>query len=97
MPFSALAGGDVDDGDGDGGGGGGGSGKEEEAEEEGCCGCDDAPLVVVAGRGDNVSRANTSTIHSYQTFRLSVWRYMVTTISELAGTVRGVCGGFPVF
>src|SRR5436190_23010624 len=37
------------------------------------------------GTGTLLSNANTSTIHSYQTFRLSVWRYMVTSIWEFSG------------
>lgn len=37
------------------------------------------------------SMAKTSTIHSYQTLRLSVWRNMVTTIWEFSVTLRGVC------
>lgn len=36
------------------------------------------------------SKAKTSTIHSYHTFRSSVCRYMVTTTSPLSGTLRGV-------
>lgn len=36
------------------------------------------------------STENTSTIHSYQTFRSSVCLYIVTTISPLSGTLRGV-------
>lgn len=36
------------------------------------------------------SRAYTSTIHSYQTLRSSVWRYIVATISPFSGTLRGV-------
>ena len=50
-----------------------------------------APLIV--GPRDpsgERSTAKTSTIHSYQTFRSSVCRYIVTTISPFSGTPRGV-------
>jgi hypothetical protein len=46
--------------------------------------------VVVDGDGESVTSLKTSTIHSYHTLRLSVWRYMLTTISALSGIVSGV-------
>lgn len=49
-----------------------------------------APLITGATSSAGLSKAKTSTIHSYHTFRSSVCRYMVTTTSPLSGTLRGV-------
>jgi hypothetical protein len=40
------------------------------------------------------TETNTSTIHSYQTLRLSVWRHIVTAISALSGMYSGAYIGF---
>jgi hypothetical protein len=47
-------------------------------------------FIPPGDEGSSVTSLNTSTIHSYHTLRLSVWRYICTTISALSGIVKGV-------